>query len=87
MAGTVDIRHGGGKTERAKVSTQTVALTAVLTTTQTAADRTGHRLSPDEVRFIIEAALAAVYEGIFERKAVKMIWSDGASVKRRTGIQ
>jgi hypothetical protein len=38
--------------------------------------RTGHRLSPDEVRIIIEGAKSAVYERIFERKAQKTIWTN-----------
>jgi hypothetical protein len=41
---------------------------------RTAAGRTGHRLSPDEVRIMIDGGKPAVYERIFGRKAGKMIW-------------
>jgi hypothetical protein len=42
---------------------------------RTAEGRTGHRLSPDEVRIIIEGGNPVVYERIFERKAKKTIWT------------
>lgn len=41
---------------------------------RTTADRTGHRLSPDEVRIIIDGGKLAVYERILGRKAGKTIW-------------
>jgi hypothetical protein len=42
----------------------------------TAQGRTGHRLSPDEVRIIIEGGKPVVYERIFRRKAGKTIWTE-----------
>jgi hypothetical protein len=49
---------------------------------RTAEGRTGHRLSPDEVRIIIEGSHPAVYERIFERKSIKTIWMKKRRVAR-----
>jgi hypothetical protein len=49
---------------------------------RTAEGRTGHRISPDEVRTIIEGGNPVVYERIFGRKARKKIWTK----KRRVAL-